>query len=198
MNKDRDTNKPSRASHIGRKLVNVVPMVVVFILGLVVGMTYNSFMLLTWPPLHTLLPPSPFRGTLSLPPSAPSSAPAASPPLRYDDPPRIGGLASFVSPSGVMHNMSDEELFWRASMVPQVRRTPYRRVPKVALLFLARGDLPLRPLWEKFLAGHDGLYSIYVHASPSYAGSPPPSSSVFYGRMIPSQVNENNVRSTTS
>ena len=94
-----------------------------------------------------------------------------------------------VEPSDLMRsNMTDEELLWWASMAPKVRRTPYQhRVPKVAFLFLARGELPLRPLWEKFFAGHEGLYSIYVHTDPSYTGSPP-GDSVFYGRKIPSQV----------
>jgi hypothetical protein len=97
------------------------------------------------------------------------------------------GLARFLEPASVMHNMTDEELLWWASMTPKVRSTPYHRAPKVAFLFLARGDLPLRPLWEKFFAGHEGLYSIYVHTDPSYTGSPP-EDSVFYGRTIPSQV----------
>ena len=99
------------------------------------------------------------------------------------------GLMDLLAPSGVIHYMTDEELFWRASMAPKAHRTPYRRVPKIAFLFLVRGELPLRPLWEKFFAGHHELYSIYVHTDPSYTGSPPPDS-VFYGRMIPSKVNK--------
>jgi hypothetical protein len=44
-------------------------------------------------------------------------------------------------------------------------------------------------LWQKLLAGHEGLYSIYVHTDPSYTGSPPEDTdTVFYGRMIPSQA----------
>ena len=92
-----------------------------------------------------------------------------------------------LAPSGVIHNMTDEELFWRASMAPKGHRTPYRRVPKIAFLFLVRGELPLRALWEKFFAGHHELYSIYVHTDPSYTGSPP-EDSMFYDRMIRSQV----------
>ena len=93
-----------------------------------------------------------------------------------------------ASSASVMHNMTDEELFWRASMVPKIKSRPEHVImPKIAFLFLVRGDLPLRPLWDKFLEGHEGLYSIYVHASPNYTGSPPPESP-FYGRMIPSQV----------
>jgi len=94
----------------------------------------------------------------------------------------ISSLSSVKS-----NNMTDEELLWWASMSPKVRATPYHRVPKVAFFFLARGDLPLRPLWEKFFEGHHGLYSMYVHAEPSYTSSPP-EDSVFYDRMIPSQV----------
>lgn len=86
-----------------------------------------------------------------------------------------------------MHRMSDEELLWRASMVPGVRRNPYDRVPKVAFMFLTRGPLPLAPLWEKFFKGHRGLYSIYVHTDPAFNESLP-SDSVFHGRQVPSKV----------
>lgn len=90
-------------------------------------------------------------------------------------------------PSNPMHNMTEEELFWRASLVPKVKNYPFKRVPKVAFMFLTRGPLPLYPLWERFFQGHDGLFSIYVHALPGYVpefGR----KSVFYQRQIPSQV----------
>ncbi|OAY78850.1 uncharacterized protein LOC109713177 isoform X1 [Ananas comosus] len=90
-------------------------------------------------------------------------------------------------PSTLMHNMSDEELFWRASFVPEIKQCPYKRVPKVAFMFLTRGPLPLHPLWEKFFEGHKGRYSIYVHSLPDYHPDFPPNS-VFYRRQIPSQV----------
>ncbi|KAI0527191.1 hypothetical protein KFK09_002790 [Dendrobium nobile] len=92
-------------------------------------------------------------------------------------------------PSSLMHNMSDEELFWAASFVPQVKKYPFHRVPKVAFMFLTTGPLPLSPLWEKFFKGNEGLYSIYVHSLPSYKANFPPES-VFYKRQIPSQVTE--------
>lgn len=85
------------------------------------------------------------------------------------------------------HSMSDEELLWRASFVPQVKEYPFRRTPKIAFLFLTRGPLPLAPLWEKFYQGYLGLYSIYIHTLPSYITNFS-SESVFYGRQIPSQV----------
>ena len=92
-----------------------------------------------------------------------------------------------MGPKSAMHNMTDEELFWWASMAPKVRSMLFHRVPKVAFLFLTRGNLPLWPLWEMFFNEHDGLYSIYVHTDPSYTGSLP-EESVFYGCIIPSQV----------
>ncbi|KAI3967657.1 hypothetical protein MKX01_039567 [Papaver californicum] len=92
-------------------------------------------------------------------------------------------------PSKLMHRMSDEELFWRASFVPRVKEFPFKRVPKIAFMFLTRGPLPLSPLWEKFLKGHEELYSIFIHSLPSYRDdfrldSP------FYGRQIPSKLTE--------
>nr|CAB3493365.1 unnamed protein product [Digitaria exilis] len=60
-------------------------------------------------------------------------------------------------PARVEHAMTDEELLWRASFAPRVRGYPFRRVPKVAFMFLTRGPLPLAPLWERFFRGHEGL-----------------------------------------
>lgn len=90
-----------------------------------------------------------------------------------------------VAPS-IHHNMSDAELLWLASMVPKRKGMPIKRVPKVAFMFLTKGPLPLAPLWEKFFKGNEELYSIYVHALPGFRLEVP-SSSVFYGRQIPSK-----------
>lgn len=90
----------------------------------------------------------------------------------------------------VTHNMDDDELFWRASMVPQIQDYPYEHTPKVSFLFLTKGPLPLGPLWEKFFKGHEGSYSIYVHSDPSYNESLP-EESVFRARRIPSKVPSN-------
>lgn len=88
----------------------------------------------------------------------------------------------------IMHNMSDEELLWRASMVPKRIDYPYRTwPPKVAFLFLVRGEIPFGPLWERFFKGHKELYTIYVHSDPSYNESVV-KDSVFYRRRIPSKV----------
>ncbi|KAG6655782.1 glycosyltransferase BC10-like [Carya illinoinensis] len=96
------------------------------------------------------------------------------------------GLKEYLEPPSVMHDMDDEELLWRASMVPRIREYPFDRVPKVAFMFLTRGPVILGPLWEKFFKGHEGFYTIYVHSNPSYNGSYP-ESPVFQGRRIPSK-----------
>ncbi|CAL1405521.1 unnamed protein product [Linum trigynum] len=93
-------------------------------------------------------------------------------------------------PPSAWHEMGDEELLWRASMVPRVPEFPFDRVPKVAFMFLTVGALPLAPLWELFFkGGDDGLYTIYIHSLPSYdnATADFPVGSVFYGRRIPSK-----------
>ncbi|KAK8953751.1 hypothetical protein KSP40_PGU010675 [Platanthera guangdongensis] len=101
------------------------------------------------------------------------------------------GLDRWVKPpSRLMHNMTDEELFWAASFTPQVKKYPFNRVPKIAFMFMTRGPLPLAPLWERFFrGGNEGLYSIFVHSLPSYVANYP-TDSVFYKRQIPSQVTE--------
>ncbi|GAB4837146.1 hypothetical protein Ancab_002057 [Ancistrocladus abbreviatus] len=92
-------------------------------------------------------------------------------------------------PSNLLHSMNDEELLWRATFVPRIKKHPFLRIPKIAFMFLAKGPLPLAPLWERFFKGHEGLYSIYIHSLPSYHDEFSPSS-VFYKRHIPSQVSE--------
>ena len=97
------------------------------------------------------------------------------------------GLREYLKRPKVRHDMDDEELLWRASMVPKISKSPYNFTPKIAFMFLARGDLALAPLWDMFFRGHEGLYSVYVHSNPSFNGTVPENSS-FYGRWIPSKV----------
>ncbi|KAE9586223.1 putative glycosyl transferase, family 14 [Lupinus albus] len=102
--------------------------------------------------------------------------------------PEDGLFEKWIKPhSNLIHNMSDKQLLWRASFVPRIKKYPYKRVPKIAFMFLTKGPLPLAPLWERFLKGHEKLYSIYIHSLPSYQARFPPSS-VFYKRQIPSQA----------
>ncbi|XP_024006356.1 uncharacterized protein LOC18010483 [Eutrema salsugineum] len=97
-------------------------------------------------------------------------------------------LESFIRPPlNVWHTLNDTELLWRASMEPRRNVYPFKRFPKLAFMFLTKGPLPFAPLWEMFFKGHEGLYSIYVHALPNYKPDFP-RSSVFYRRYIPSQA----------
>ncbi|CAO2164689.1 unnamed protein product [Urochloa humidicola] len=98
------------------------------------------------------------------------------------------GLAfrAFVHPPRLAHSMTDDELFWRASLVPKAEEFPFQRVPKVAFLFMTRGPIPFAPLWDKFFRGHQGLYSVYVHTVPEYKLNVS-KNSAFYGRQIPSE-----------
>nr|ADE76813.1 unknown [Picea sitchensis] len=105
---------------------------------------------------------------------------------RKEDPVRF---EHWSRPPTLMHTMSDRELLWRASMVPLRRKYSFERVPKIAFMFLTRGPLPFLPLWARFLRGHEGLYSIYVHPLPSFTLNVS-NTSPFYRREIPSQVVE--------
>ncbi|KAJ3691673.1 hypothetical protein LUZ61_020837 [Rhynchospora tenuis] len=93
---------------------------------------------------------------------------------------------NFVKPSNLMHTMTDQQLYWRASLVPKMEEFPFNRVPKVAFLFMTRGPLPFAPLWDRFFKGHAGLYSVYVHTLPDYRLNVS-KDSAFYGRQIPSE-----------
>ncbi|TQD83004.1 hypothetical protein C1H46_031437 [Malus baccata] len=96
------------------------------------------------------------------------------------------GLKEYTKSPNILHEMDDDELLWRASLVPRRRGLPFKRTPKVAFMFLTRGRLALAPLWEMFFKGHEGMYSIYVHANPDFNDTMP-ENSVFYGRRVPSK-----------
>lgn len=96
-------------------------------------------------------------------------------------------MESLLAPKNLFHRMTDNELFWRASLVPSKAEYPFVRKPKVAFMFLTRGPLPFLPLWERFFNGHSPeLYSIYVHAVPGFQLRVS-NASPFYRRQIPSQ-----------
>ncbi|XP_010916432.1 glycosyltransferase BC10-like [Elaeis guineensis] len=176
--------RPSMLSSSSSQLFRFLSNFLLFGLGLAVGFI-SSFYLKAIPfPLQASKisflssPPSPVLPPPSPQPVVPNVTSVAKE--------RVG-LKGYVEPIKVMHDMTDEELLWRASMVPRIKSHPYRRVPKVAFLFLTRGPLAFSPLWEMFFKGHEGFYSIYVHADPSFNESAP-EGSVFHGRRVPSKV----------
>lgn len=85
-----------------------------------------------------------------------------------------------------MRNISDNALISRALRVNR-RNNQHEIVPKIAFLFLTRGNLHLAPLWEMFFKGNEGLYSVYVHTQPSFNGTFA-ENSVFHGRRITSKA----------
>ncbi|KAM0904599.1 hypothetical protein ACQ4PT_017920 [Festuca glaucescens] len=83
---------------------------------------------------------------------------------------------------------TDEEII-SAAVIRDILAMPMRvsKNPKIALMFLTPDSLPFEKLWEKVLQGHEGRYSIYVHASGQ---KPVHSSSLFVGRDIHSDAVE--------
>ncbi|KAF1862967.1 hypothetical protein Lal_00009350 [Lupinus albus] len=136
-------------------------------------------------PFKTLLSPpllpSSQLSITPLPPQSPSPSP-----LHRVLPYSSWNKKSKTSEISILHNMTDQELFLKASMVQGNDDFTNKTIPKVAFMFLIKGKLPLAPLWEKFFKGHEGFYSIYLHQDPSYKDNVH-EDSAFYGRKIPSQ-----------
>ncbi|OIW05503.1 hypothetical protein TanjilG_27633 [Lupinus angustifolius] len=131
----------------------------------------------------------PFKTLLPSPPSLSLSQLSITPPLLQSSsppPPHQVLLSSESLETSILHNMTDQELFLKASMVGGNDDFTNKTTPKVAFMFLIKGKLPLAPLWEKFFKGHEGFYNIYLHQDPSYKDNVH-EDSAFYGRKIPSQ-----------
>ncbi|KAI7745154.1 hypothetical protein M8C21_014744, partial [Ambrosia artemisiifolia] len=164
------------------ELIKVMSFLIVFVIGVVIGLFSSSHVdrYLTSQP-YTLNPNQ--ASVIS-----PSSLCINSFNETVDRNGECLSMERFWFPKNVRHGMNDEELLWRASLVPESARYPYDRMPKVAFMFLTRGALPFLPLWERFFKGQDGMkYSIYVHANPGFEIDVM-NSSVFYKRQIPSQT----------
>ncbi|KAI9123073.1 hypothetical protein K1719_005962 [Acacia pycnantha] len=63
---------------------------------------------------------------------------------------------------------TDEEIASRA-VVHDILNAPHvlPKNPKIAFMFLTPGSLPFEKLWDRFFQGHEGKFSVYVHASKS-------------------------------
>jgi len=88
----------------------------------------------------------------------------------------------------VIHDMNDDELFRRTSLISMIHEPPFNQTPKIAFMFLTKGPVLLAHFWEKFFIGNEGMYSIYIHPSPSLNQTVYNERSVFHGRRIPSKV----------
>ncbi|KAM1520754.1 hypothetical protein ACFX10_011096 [Malus domestica] len=181
--------------NLQRHLLNYLSYFLLFVFGLTLGVVLSnlrdhSFGSLQFAqiPFSPVSPPPPSNISETLKPNAtsPTTSVIGTNTSVSSSPPRIG-LKDYLKPPKAFHDMNNAELLWRASMTPRIPEYPFRLVPKVAFMFLTRGPVVLAPLWEKFFAGHHGLYSIYVHSSPSYNHSSYAETPVFRGRRIPSQ-----------
>lgn len=175
--------KEEGEKHLGLlKLMQTLSFLVVFVAGVVIGLATTSHIsryFTSQSELYSLI------NHFSVPNTLAEENCSGSDMCEKRD---CSSFQTFIHPENLTHAMSDDELFWRASMESKRENYyPFKRVPKVAFMFLTRGPLPLLPLWERFFAGHGKLFSIYVHALPGYELNVS-SSSVFYRRQIPSQV----------
>ncbi|KAJ8751072.1 hypothetical protein K2173_016253 [Erythroxylum novogranatense] len=74
------------------------------------------------------------------------------------------GLSGWLPPPARIY--TDEEIASRI-VIREILQTPPIEVKnaKIAFMFLTPGSLPFEKLWEKFFHGHEGRFSVYVHAS---------------------------------
>ncbi|XP_019155234.1 PREDICTED: uncharacterized protein LOC109152113 [Ipomoea nil] len=63
--------------------------------------------------------------------------------------------------------LTDQEIASRVVVRDVLMNTPavVPKSPKIAFLFLTPGALPFEKLWDRFFQGHEGKFSIYIHAS---------------------------------
>ncbi|XP_022134723.1 uncharacterized protein LOC111006926 [Momordica charantia] len=157
------------------KLKSLFSQLLLFASGLAIGFSLSLFNF----PLLQISPGLAATSSYSPPPRPPPPPPPSLLRLPDDD-----------TPPPPMHDMSDEELLWRASLAPRVVPNfgPSPPPPKIAFLFLTKNGVALAPLWELFFKpAHHSLFSIYVHSNSISNSTLPSTSSVFFRRTIPSK-----------
>nr|GMC64979.1 glycosyltransferase BC10-like [Ipomoea batatas] len=95
------------------------------------------------------------------------------------------GCDSEWLPPTPARELSDREIASRV-VISDILNTPpvLSKNPKIAFLFLTPGALPFEKLWDQFFQGHEGKFSVYVHASKD---RPVHFSRYFYNREIRSE-----------
>ncbi|XP_065869729.1 glycosyltransferase BC10 [Euphorbia lathyris] len=165
--------------HVGLlKLVQILSFLVVFVAGIIIGLSTSSQINQYFTSQARLF----FTNTIAATTINGGNCTIVRPCKRVD----ILSMESFLHPKNLTHRMTDEELFWRASLMPSKEEYPFNRVPKVAFMFLTRGPLPLMPLWDRFFRGHDKYFTIYVHTPRNFVLNVS-RDSPFYRRQIPSK-----------
>nr|XP_018450298.1 PREDICTED: uncharacterized protein LOC108821802 isoform X1 [Raphanus sativus] len=73
-------------------------------------------------------------------------------------------LADWLPPS--LREYSDDEIAARVVISEILSNPPViRKDSKIAFMFLTPGALPFERLWDRFFQGHEGKFSVYIHAS---------------------------------
>ncbi|XP_047322240.1 glycosyltransferase BC10-like [Impatiens glandulifera] len=69
-------------------------------------------------------------------------------------------------PPAPKRELTDDEIAARV-VIREILNTPSidSENSKIAFMFLTPGSLPFEKLWHKFFQGHEGKFSVYVHAS---------------------------------
>ncbi|KAK9097526.1 hypothetical protein Sjap_023023 [Stephania japonica] len=85
-------------------------------------------------------------------------------------------------PPAPAREFTDDEIVARV-VIRDILKTPplHSKNPKIAFMFLTPGTLPFERLWDRFFQGHDGRFTIYIHASRE---KPVHVSQYFVGREI--------------
>jgi hypothetical protein len=114
-----------------------------------------------------------------LPPPPPELAPADDLPQSVVllDPP----LQYYTSDDELTAHVLAQDILSRPTLSLSVEQA------KVAFMFMTPGALPFEAIWEKFFEGHEGKYSVYVHASEKASLGSIWKSKVFKGREIRSE-----------
>ncbi|KAK9097732.1 hypothetical protein Syun_024777 [Stephania yunnanensis] len=85
-------------------------------------------------------------------------------------------------PPAPAREFTDDEIAARVVIRDILQRPPlHSKNPKIAFMFLTPGTLPFERLWDRFFQGHEGRFTIYIHASRE---KPVHVSQYFVGREI--------------
>ncbi|XP_022996487.1 uncharacterized protein LOC111491719 [Cucurbita maxima] len=95
-------------------------------------------------------------------------------------------------PPAPARECSDAEIASRI-VIREILNMPFvaLKTPKIAFMFMTPGSLPFEKLWDKFFHGHEGKFSVYVHASKEkpvhvsryFAGRETHSNEVIWGKI---------------
>ncbi|XVE71876.1 hypothetical protein DITRI_Ditri10aG0186900 [Diplodiscus trichospermus] len=73
-------------------------------------------------------------------------------------------LADWLPPAPA-RELTDEEIAARVVFREILNTPPQSKNSKIAFMFLTPSSLPFEKLWDMFFRGHEGKFSIYIHAS---------------------------------